>query len=144
MWPESDKSVCVCMRVPVCYISACSCTGWEKPDMPVCHENQDYLNLVDVVRLYISCTIKETGFFIALMVTKAHEYMPKHTHAHIRLTRTTHTHNNHTRRTHKCAHALKPKWGIYVHYPLSSLHNLSQAGWSWSVKKISSRPAEST
>lgn len=30
----------------------------------VVKKNQDYLNLVDVFRFDISCTIKETGFFI--------------------------------------------------------------------------------
>lgn len=31
----------------------------------MCRENQDYLNLIDVVRLEMSCTIKEAGFVIA-------------------------------------------------------------------------------
>lgn len=40
--------------------------------MPVCYEDQIYLNFVDVVQFDIFCTIKEAGLFILNIITKAH------------------------------------------------------------------------
>lgn len=60
VWPESDKSAC--MYPCVCVLH--NCVQLYRMRTPACHENQDYLNLVDVVRLDNSCTIKETGFLV--------------------------------------------------------------------------------
>lgn len=39
--------------------------------MSVCIENQIYLNFVDSGQLDIFCTIKVTGSFVTVMITKA-------------------------------------------------------------------------
>lgn len=56
-------SMSMSMSVPMC---ECVQLYWMRHATYACVSwNQDYLNLVDVDRWDISCTIKETGFFIA-------------------------------------------------------------------------------
>lgn len=138
VWPEGDKSVCVRVRLCACVLQKCvtadfldgKSASWKKTRITWTLSMCFGLTFPALLRKLVSLS----------MVTKAHGYMPEHTHTHTSDRREQHTHNNHT---HNRAHALKPEWGIYVHYPLSSLCYLSQAGWCWSVKKINSRPAES-
>lgn len=117
-----EVGMCVRMGISVCY-KLCAILLEENGQKDLC-TMKNRITWIDVVQIDISCTLKKTGLFIA-KVTKAHEYMPERTHAHIDENI---THTITTRYTHKCILAFKPKWSIYVHYPLSILYNFSLSG----------------